>query len=360
MKGKIHLLFTEDSLTAGGGKERLLITYLRDLDRNRFDVHLVLLNNKGALIPQAQQNADHSAIFKRKLGLDPYVLWQLRKYIINNRIQIIHTSQWLDSLYVLLASIGLPVRRIASVHGYNYTWRNQVNQWVLKKFDRIICVSKSLMLDVYKAGFPWGKISLVYNCYDEKRFQRRPSLFKKKADVFKLCMVGRFDWIKDQATLCRAVGSLKKRNITIELTLVGGGDANLERECKSICTQFGIEKDVQFLGMRDDVPEILSNMDAFVFSSFCDTFGIALIEAMACGLPVIVSDIPPFMEIIEYGKYGQYFRTGDPEDCADKICMLINDYKLQESYSHCSIKRAGEFTSKRSIIELEDVYYQFY
>ena len=94
-------------------------------------------------------------------------------------------------------------------------------------------------------------------------------------------MVGRFNWVKDQGTICKALSLLKQRGLPVRLTLVGRGDKKLENECKSICKELEIENLVHFLGLCNDVPEILNKTDIFVFSSLCDTFGIALLEAMA-------------------------------------------------------------------------------
>ena len=76
MKDRVRLLFTDDNLPAGGGKETLLLTHLVGLDRRQFDVDVVMSSNKGELIPKAQEFADNSAVFDRKVGLDPYVIWK--------------------------------------------------------------------------------------------------------------------------------------------------------------------------------------------------------------------------------------------------------------------------------------------
>ena len=78
---------------------------------------------------------------------------------------------------------------------------------------------------------------------------------------------------------------------------------------------------VHFLGVRSDVPELLKSMDGFVYSTDHDTFGIAVVEAMAAGLPVVVNDWPVMNEVC--GDDAVYFKSKDPEDCADKIELLL-------------------------------------
>lgn len=356
MKKKIRLLFTDDSLPAGGGKEILLLNHLKGLDRRLFEVHLIILSDSGELIERARELADYSAVLERKFRFDPHVIWKLRKYLIHHNIQIVHTNIWFDSLYVLLASRGLSIKRIASVHGYNFTWRDQVNRWVLKKFDNIICVSRALKLDLFKQGIPWEKLSVIHNCFDKSKFHLNTATNKHKRISFQLCMVGRFEWTKDHATLCEAVGLLKEKRLPIELTIVGRGDKKLENECKNICKRFDIEKKVHFLGLRNDIPEILAQMDCFVFSSLCDTFGIALLEAMACGLPVVVSDIPSLMELIQHGKCGLYFETGNAYSCAKEIEKLSKDSNLRKSLGRKAFQRAQDFHENKIVKKLENHY----
>ena len=355
-KERIKLLITDDSLSLGG-KETLRLQQLEHLDRDTFEVHLVTQTDKGELLPQAREMADHYFCLHRRFGLDLSAIHRLRRYMVDHSIDIVHTNGWIDSLYVWLASRRLKVKKIATIHGYNYTWRHHVHLWVLKSFNRIICVSKSLKLDIYKMGFPWKKLSVVYNCFDHKRFKKIRSPHNNENDIpFRMVMVANFRWIKDQETVIRAIKILGKKGYKIELHLVGGGDLGCLEACQGLVSDFNLNDSVFFYGHRRVDGEFLSGFDLFIFSSLADTFGIALLEAMACGLPVLVSDIPPSMELIQHGRSGCFFETRNAEACAVKIEKLIQNPKLRQTMGKKAFVRAQNFLPEKTINALEQLY----
>ena len=85
---------------------------------------------------------------------------------------------------------------------------------------------------------------------------------------------------------------------------------------------------INFLGARRDIPEIISELDIFVFSAKEDEgFGIALAEAMVAGIPILASNVGSCLEILGNGKYGNFFKKGNPKDLALKVKEMINDSK---------------------------------
>jgi glycosyltransferase involved in cell wall biosynthesis len=353
-RNPIKLLLTNDSLPLGG-TERLLLQYLEHLDRTKFEVHLMTLTDKGILLPEARKKADHYFCPNRRFGLDLKAIMKLRHYMIEHKIELVHTNQWLDSLYVLMAGKGLPVTKIATIHGYNYTWRHHVNLKVLNYFDRIICVSKSEKLDYFKMGIPWEKISVIHNSFDTNLFHKSSELSRDN-EKFLIVMVGSFTWEKDQETLIKAANILKTQGSEFELHLVGKRDYQIFGNCQEFVSQQGLNDIVKFLGQVRVDGDFLSQYDLFVFSSRSETFGIALLEAMACGIPVLVSDIPSSMELIQHGRYGQYFETGNPDSCAAKLSKFISNRDYCIALGRKAYLRARDFRVENTIRNLEGMY----
>ena len=351
---KVNLLLLDDSLGVGG-KEILLLDYLKGLDRCQFNVHLVTLTDLGELLPQAQELADEYGLMGRRYGWDGRALWRLRKYLWEHAIDILHANGWIDSLYALLASQGLPLKRIVSVHGYESGWRRPLHRGALRHYDGVVCVSESSRLELLQQGYSARRLEVLYNCFDATRFkpQRKEP---NPGHPFQIAMTGRFDPRKDQATLCRAVAALHQQGQPVHLDLIGGGNSLLEEACKALCQNLGAEKVIRFVGPTNAVPQFLQEADCFIFSSRSETFGIALVEAMACGLPVIVSDIPACMEIIEQGKSGLFFRAGDAPDLAAQIQLLMEDRELRQQLGERALARAQDFTPEKSVASLEGLY----
>ena len=353
---RFKLLIIKDSIPLGGA-ETLLLQHLEYLDRNKYDVHLVTQTDKGVLLDFAREKADCYRCLKRKVGLDIKSIIRLRKYLKENNIDIVHTNDWISSLYILLSSKGLKLKKVATVHAYDYSWRNIVNLRVLKYFDLIICVSKSQKYYLHNMGLPWEKLAVVYNCYDDKKFYKTSRFaLSKKQIPFLIVMIGVFRWQKDQRTLINAVHILKNRGFDIELHLVGNGKDSLYLEHQKLVVKNNLKNVVKFHGQRTIDYKFLSQFDLFVFSSKSETFGNALVEAMACGLPVLVSDIPPLMEIIEYGKFGIYFETGNAESCAREIVEVMDNRSLLQTLSEKAYERAEEFRPKKTVNILEQLY----
>ena len=115
--------------------------------------------------------------------------------------------------------------------------------------------------------------------------------------------------------------------LKVNLTLIGDGSKrkDLERLSKSI----GVNKSVNFMGSRRDIPKILSELDIFVFSVREDEgFGIAMAEAMISGIPILASKVGSCLEILGNGEYGYFFEQGSHKDLAIKIFEMtksLND-----------------------------------
>lgn len=357
MKNKIKLLISKNSMPLGGA-ETLIIQHLDNIDRARFEVHFITNTSKGELLSITKEKADYYMCLNRKFVLDPIPILKLRKYLIRNSINIVHSHDWVSALFLLLASWGLKVLKISTTHAQNRTWRNYVNLKVLKKFNlNIICVSKSQRIDFFEKGVPWEKMAVVYNCFDFKKFDRSYKCKRyEKNGAFKVVMVGNYCWQKDQKTLIDAINIIKHHGYNIELHLVGGRSIERLKQCKSLVKKLSLNSIVYFYNHKKVDSDFLSQFDLFVFSSKSETFGIVSVEAMACGMPVLVSDIPPNMEIIRFGKDGLYFETGNSKSCAEEIIKVINDRLLLKALGEKAYDRAKDFHPQKVVSELEDQY----
>ena len=140
-------------------------------------------------------------------------------------------------------------------------------------------------------------------------------------------MVARFETHKDQPTLMKTIRDLRSRGIDIHLDLVGDGTRRSEYEL--LAKQLRIDGAVRFLGVRRDIPDLLRQWDLFVFSVSPDEgLGLALIEALAIGVPVIASDVGACREVLDcpaHGMLGALFPVGDAGQLASTIMEFRNN-----------------------------------
>ncbi len=143
-------------------------------------------------------------------------------------------------------------------------------------------------------------------------------------------MVANFtaDPTKDQLTICRALPAVIKQFPNFHFVFAGrvaDGAEGRMADCLNICIENGIADHVHFLGGRSDVPDILSELDVFVFSSRQEGFPVAVSEAILAGVPLIVSDIEPLLEATHNGEFGETFPVGDNAVLSAKLTSLLAD-----------------------------------
>lgn len=130
-----------------------------------------------------------------------------------------------------------------------------------------------------------------------------------------------------------------KSDIKPRLDIYGNGP--LEDMLKKMSCDLGIDKDVTFHGViaNEKLPEVLKKMDIFVNCSVKESFGVALVEAMACGIPVVATDTAGFREVVEDGVTGFVLKDREPETMADVLIKLLNDDSLRHKMGQSGRKR---------------------
>ena len=195
----------------------------------------------------------------------------------------------------------------------------------------------------------------VYNCCDIDKFNKKDIKFLKHKKIINLGMVARLERHKDQSTLIKAIPEILSKGLKVNLTIIGDGSQrkNLEELAKSI----GVSKITNFKGSRRDIPELLSKFDIFVFSALEDEgFGIAMVEAMISGIPILASDVGACLEILGNGEYGYFFKKGSSKDLALKVFEMSNNIKNVNE----KVFKAKKYAIKHFSVEnMADSYFNF-
>ena len=187
--------------------------------------------------------------------------------------------------------------------------------------DTLICCSRYVQEGVVRHfGVPAEATRVIYNgCAAAGVAMRAARARQTRVERdFVVGMVARLEPHKDQPTLIRAARRLADRGVACRVQLVGEGSRRAELEHLIAAERLGGAVDL--LGMRRDVPELLGQMDLFAFSTTpSEGLGIALIEAMAAGVPVIASDVGACREVLDGGDLGLLVPPRDPGALADAI-----------------------------------------
>lgn len=186
------------------------------------------------------------------------------------------------------------------------------------------------------------EIPIIYNGVDTDLFH---PILRNTGDLNILC-VGRLIERKGQHHLLHAFARVNQElpSPNLHLILVGTGDA--EDTLKKLARELGIEKKVQFRGMisREDMPEVYRQADIFVLPSQSEGMSVALLEALASGLPVVVSDTGGTQELVSPGKNGLVVRWANVEGLADALKQMAEDTPLRENMGKAARQTALRFS----------------
>ena len=176
-------------------------------------------------------------------------------------------------------------------------------------------------------GVPLSATAVIYNGADVDVIARRAAAARARRTVRDHSVVGmvaRFEVHKDQPTLIRAAKLLRESGRAIEVWLIG--DGSRRAEYGSLITELGLAGTVKLLGVRRDVPELLGELDVFAFATTPDEGqGVALVEAMAAGVPIVAADVGACAEVLDGGRIGQLVAARDPVALAAGIEHSLQD-----------------------------------
>jgi N-acetyl-alpha-D-glucosaminyl L-malate synthase BshA len=146
------------------------------------------------------------------------------------------------------------------------------------------------------------------------------------------------------------------QEIPAKLILVGDGPDR--SECERLCRQMGLCDKVKFLGKQDGLVEILNSADVFLIPSQSESFGLAALEAMACGLPVVSSSVGGLPELIRHNETGFIAEIGDVDRMAKYVVELLSNDRKYKVFSENSRKRAVNKFDKSIVVPLYEEYYK--
>jgi glycosyltransferase involved in cell wall biosynthesis len=153
-----------------------------------------------------------------------------------------------------------------------------------------------------------------------------------------IAMISRLDAIKDHATLLHAYSLLQKQMPEAQLWIIG--DGVLRAALEKLAIHLGIASSTLFLDSRTDIPNLLSQIDVFAFSTTRDEgFGIVLIEAMAAGVPVVASDVAACREVLAGGEAGTLVPPADPEAMAQALQFIFDNTSERRRIAEAAMSR---------------------
>lgn len=310
--------------------------------------------------------------FGRKPGRDWRVSRHLAAAVRERDIDVIHAHQYTPFFYAALAKplCRFRPRLILTEHGRHYPdrvspIRRAVNRLVLDRLaDAVTACCQFSAVGLTKTdGFVGRRIAIIENGIEVDRYGPPADKAIAKHDVGldpdRRCIihVARHHPVKDQPTLLRAFAAAVPALPRVDLIMVGDGPQRGELE--SLAVELRIPDRVKFLGIRDDIPDLMRAAEMFALTSLSEAASLTLLEAMASGLPVVVTNVGGNPEIVRHEREGLLFPRGDVTACAAAFRRLFDDPAFAEQLGASGRRRVSErYQLSRTVDRYEQLYRQ--
>ena len=350
-KGRIKVAYVMTPIEFGGA-EKVSLTFLKNLDRTLFDIHVVALARpweKCNYMIEALGEAGYKvhtipvAIKPRERGTDPLRVLRccllIFLFLRGRPFDLIHTHGYFADIITTVSAKILGIPHLCTCHGFISSGRwlnvyNSIDRVALRFADRIIAVSSSIKSDLVKSGIRAGNIAVIRNAVEMvsqeelKKIQcERRGLLGIRSDEFVVGYLGRLSKEKGVQYLIEASALLCKEGENVRTLIIGDGGEkkNLEDQAR----YYNIWDRVNFLGFEKEPGKWLPTLDAFVLPSLTEGTPMAMLEAMSCGLPVIASAVGGIPDIVQPMRNGILIPAGQPAEIAKSVSMLQKDEALR-------------------------------
>ena len=316
------------------GAEVLVAETIRRL-RPRIDPVVLCLDGIGQLGERMRDEGVPVVALGRDPGLDLGVARRLAREIEARALEVVHAHQYTPFFYTALARpfVRHRLHVMFTEHGRHYpdavSWKRRLANRVIlgRAADEVhgVCQFSADSLATTD-GFTARPVTVIRNGIDLSRYpatsrdEARRRLGLPPDRRFVTC-VARFHPVKDHATLLRAFARVAAKVRNVELLLAGDGP--LRDALTAQASDLAISTCVRFLGVRDDVPDLLRASDIFALTSISEAASLTLLEAMACRLPVVVTAVGGNPEIVEHDRHGLLVPRGDDRAAAAAIMKLL-------------------------------------
>jgi N-acetyl-alpha-D-glucosaminyl L-malate synthase BshA len=295
----------------------------------------------------------------------------LSHIIENESLDVLHVHYALPhttSAYLacqILGDRGAKVPIVTTLHGTDITLvgrdpsYKRIVDFSLNQSDGITAVSEYLKAETIRQFDIHQDVEVIPNFIDLERFARVPNpvLRHELAPEGEplLMHVSNFRKVKRVVVLVEMMAKLLEKGGTAKLIMVGDGPERLKAE--SLAKELGVLRHIRFLGKQEQVEQLLSMSDVFLLPSGSETFGLAALEAMACGVPVVSTNIGGLPEVNVHGETGYLVELDDAEAMADYTLKILRDAALKQRLSDNARARAEVFEQSK-VVQVYEEFYQ--
>ncbi|MDD5454558.1 MAG: glycosyltransferase family 4 protein [Candidatus Ratteibacteria bacterium] len=365
------ILYLTPSVNLLGARRSLLIL-LENLDKNKYSPIVLCPARYGELVQALEEKKIKTEILRlrnwrkiRNARFIPFIIYSLVKFIKKEKIDIIHCNEFWVNPYGIIAA---KITRIPCItHIRTSLNAKKIRDYLLAYSDKLIAVSGETRKPFKEFPGIFEKTAVVYNGVDIKQFNPdiKSDDFKKELNIVPgeiiVGTIGQLYPDKGQKTFIEAASIVLKIYPQTKFLIVGG--AKKERyktQLQDLVGKLGIQDKIIFTGRREDIPGIISNFDIFALPTLNEGFARVIIEAMACGKPIIATSVGGNSEAVVDGETGLIIPINSPSVLAQKIIELIEDESRRKKMGNRGRERVtNNFSLEHYVEGIEKIYNEF-
>lgn len=350
----VHLMHRLDV----AGAEVLAAALSRQLS-SRYDFVFCCLDGVGALGEALGRDGFEIIDLQRRPGLDLRLALRLKRILAQQRIDLVHAHQYTPFFYAAAARmLGVHPPILFTEHGRHYPdsrkrRRILANRLLLRTHDRVTAVGAFIKQALCaNEGLSADRIEVAYNGVDAASWSAAPNSRERMRRSLGLSpttpvvlQVARFAPVKDHATSLCAFAMVADQQPNAVLLLVGDGPQ--QAPMRQLADQLGLSSRVRFLGVRNDVAELMSASDVFVLSSLSEGVSVTLLEAMSARLPICATDVGGNGEVVIDQQTGLLSPRRDSAALATNILQLLDQPNLRWRLSTAGFARVLQVFSQQ-------------
>jgi N-acetyl-alpha-D-glucosaminyl L-malate synthase BshA len=323
---------------------------------------------------------DHPNVFYHEVRVSDYPLFDYQPYelVLTSKLVDVAKFEGLDLMHVhyaiphasaawmaqrILAAQGIFVPFITTLHGTDITLVGRdpsfepVITFSMERSNAVTAVSESLKRDTY-AHFPLKReVRVIPNFVCTELYRHEPDAGVRaryaSGGERLVVHVSNFRAVKRVEDVVQMFRILRER-LPVKLLLIGDGPER--QRIEMMCRQHQTCNVIHFLGKMTRPEEVMSSCDLFVLPSESESFGLAALEAMACGVPVVSSDTGGLPEVNIHGLSGLLSPVGDIRAMADNACLILQDEASLQRYRSGALEQARRFDLQLVLPRYEQLY----
>jgi glycosyltransferase involved in cell wall biosynthesis len=346
-----------------GGAEQLVLRLAAGLDRRRFEPLICCLNEPGAFAAQAGAAGVEVAAFHKRGAVDLRLVPALRRFLRERSVDVVHTHLWGANLWGRLAARSLGLPAVATEHNTD-TWKRAhhfaIDRALAGGTRALVAVSHAVREFYESHGVGRGRWEVIHNGValppsDPSARERARRALGLPTAVPAVGFVGRLVPAKGPLAFLEVLRDVARERTDLRGVMVGDGP--LRAEVAARADALGLAGQVLLAGLRDDVAQLLPAFDALLFCSEREGLSLAMLEAMAAGVPVVASAVGGMPEVIVDGVTGVLIAPGDSASLARhlKKMLMVRDAAQRIGAAARDSLRL-RFSPERALPMLEELY----